>query len=341
MTSPWQRIRLGAIVLMSVFVVAVCGYRFLGDYDWIGAIWMVVITISTVGHSEESTFGPGLQVFTILVILLGMTAAVYTFGGFFQLVLEGELDRVVGRRRMTRELQQLSGHIIVCGYGRMGQHLVQDLRHQACPVVVVDNNPDTVDEAVADGLLCVHGDATDEELLESVRIRHAKSLVTSLPSDANSVFITLTARELNPNLQIIARAEQATTEKKLRQAGADRVVMPTVVGAKQMVRMVTRPGTANLIDLVTESSFEDVELDEVEVSPESPLVGMQLRRIKALQELQLLAVAIQRPESGLIFSPGGEVALMAHDVVMLMGHPDNIKNFRSSVDNGQSSQPAR
>ncbi len=327
-TSPWQRIRVGAIILASVFVIAVLGYRFLGGYDWIGAIWMVVITISTVGHSERSSFGPGLQLLTIFVVLFGMTAAVYTFGGFFQLVLEGELDRIMGKRRMSNQLQQLSNHIIVCGYGRMGQHLVQDLDCHDHALVVIDKDPAKVEEALESGLLCVLGDATDEDLLETVRVRQAKALVTSLPSDADCVFITLTARDMNADLQIVSRAEQQSTEKKLRQAGANRVVMPTIVGAKQMVRMVTRPGTANLIDLVTESSFEDVELDEVEVVETSPLVGKQLREVSALQELQLLAVAIQRPKSDLIFSPRAEEILGVGDTVMLMGHPSDIQRFR-------------
>jgi voltage-gated potassium channel len=329
--GPWRRIQVGAIILISVFAIAVIGYRTLGGYDWIGAVWMVVVTISTTGHAEKSEFGPAMQLFTVLVILFGMTASVYTFSGFFQLVLEGELDRVLGRRRMTRDIQQLSGHVVVCGFGRMGEHLVNDLRGQSLPVVVVDNDPQTVDLAIADGLLCVLGDATEEAMLESVRIRHAKTLVTALPSDADSVFITLTARDMNPSLQIVARAEQRSTEKKLRQAGANRIVMPTIAGAKQMVRMITRPGTAHLIDLVNEPDFQGVELDEVRLDPNCGLVGSTLGDVDALKSHDLLVVAIQRPQQDFIFSPKGDECIRAHDIIMLMGNPLNIQSFREEI----------
>lgn len=332
MISAWRRIRIGAFILIGVFVSAVLGYRFAAGYDWVDAIWMVVITISTVGHAEESTFTPGMQIFTVAVILFGMTASVYTFSGFFQLVLEGELDRILGSRRMTRELGQLTDHVIVCGYGRMGKRLVEDLRKEDLPLVVIDSDPNAVSEAVAEGILCVLGDATDETLLESVGIRQAKTLVASLPSDADSVFITLTARDLNPTLLIVARAEQQTTEKKLRQAGANRVVMPTIVGAKQMVRMITRPGTAHLIDLVTESSFQDLELDEVAVREGSALVGSKLADARPLQEHDLLVVAIQRLDKDLIMNPKGDERFHAQDTIMLMGHPNNILNFRRQVE---------
>ncbi len=331
MKSPLQRIRIGAIVLACVFFVAVLGYRFLAGYDWIGAIWMVVITISTVGHSETSGFSPGIQIFTVFVILFGMTASVYTFGGLMQLMLEGELERVIGRRKMTRDLQQLSKHIIICGYGRMGQHLVEDLQKESKLVVVVDNNPEVVNEAIAQGLLCIHGDATEEELLETLQIRSAKTLVITLPSDAESVFITLTARNISSSLQIVARAEQRSTEKKLRQAGADRVVMPTIVGAKQMVRMITRPTTAQLIDLVTESSFEDVELDEITIGASSPLAEKKLRDVLTLQNLGLLIVAIKRPDESLTFNPNGDVVFKPDDTIMVMGHPANIRRFRETA----------
>jgi voltage-gated potassium channel len=331
MIGPWRRIQVGAIILAGVFSIAVIGYRSFGGYDWMGAIWMVVVTISTTGHAEKSEFGSGMQFFTVLVILFGVTASVYTFSGFFQLVLEGELDRVLGRRRMTRDIQQLSGHVVVCGYGRMGEHLVNDLCGESLPVVVVDSDPKTVDLALADGLLCVLGDATEESMLESVRIRHAKTLVTALPSDADSVFITLTARDMNPSLQIIARAEQRSTEKKLRQAGANRIVMPTIAGAKQMARMITRPGTAHLIDLVNEPDFQDVELDEVRIDSACELVDATLGDVDSLRSHDLLVVAIQRPQRDLIFNPKSDERMRAHDVIMLMGNPVNIQTFRDEI----------
>ncbi len=328
MRSPLQRIRLGACVLTLVFALAVAGYRVIGDYDWVEAVWMVVITISTVGYGEHSGFTPALQIFTIFVILFGMTAAMYTFGGLFQMMLEGELERVIGRRRMTRELEHLNNHVIICGFGRMGRNLIGDLRKHSRQLVTIDNDPLVAEDANAEAVLCVQGDATQESLLELVNIQQASALVTTLPSDADNVFITLTARNLNPSLQIIARAEQISTEKKLKQAGANKIVMPTIVGARQMVRMITRPSTADLMELVSESNVADLELDEMVISQQSRLVGVTVRETEAHRRHKLLLVAIKRTNGDLIFSPDADEKFQAHDVIMLMGHSEGIEKFR-------------
>ncbi|MEZ6090261.1 MAG: potassium channel family protein [Pirellulaceae bacterium] len=254
--SPLQRIRRGALALLLIVALSVIGFRYFGDYDWIGAVWMVVITISTVGYSEQSNFDPMLKLYTVMVILFGMTAAAYTFGGLFQLIMEGELDRVIGKQRMTRDLNRMKGHTIVCGYGRMGHIMADELTTSGRSVVAIDLDPKVIQDATRENCICWLGDATEEATLLAVGIERATTLIISLPNDAESVFITLTARNLNNKLQIIARAEKQSTEKKLRQAGANKVVLPTIVGAKQMVRLVTRPTTADLMELVSEAPFE-------------------------------------------------------------------------------------
>ncbi len=328
MRTPLYRIRNGAIVLGVVLVLATCGFRFLGGYDWIGAVWMVVITISTVGHGEHSTQTPGMQIFTVIVILLGMSASVYTIGGLIQMMLEGELERIIGRRRMNQELSRLTGHIIVCGFGRMGQHLADELQHHHRAIVVVEINPSSQMEASERGFMIYVGDATEEETLLSVGIERARCLVTSLPTDAENVFITLTARNLNPSLQIISRAEQKSTEKKLRQAGANRVVMPTLVGAKQMARMITHPTTADLMDLVTTTGFEDLELDEFEITPSCGLAGLPISETEAWRKHRLLVVAVKRLDGTYTFNPKGADSFLQGDVVVVMGHGQDINRFR-------------
>lgn len=315
------------MVLVTVFAIAVLGYRFLGGKDWIDAVWMVVITVSTVGYSEQSQLSPGLQLFTIGVIMFGMTAAVYTFGGLFQLILEGELERVIGRRRMEREIQQLSLHILICGYGRMGQHLAEGLKFHKRTIVVIDKDPRAIEQAQSDGVLAIEGNATEEDVLQSLHIEKASTLVAALPSDAESVFLTLTARNLNPMIQIIARAEYQSTERKLRQAGANKVVMPTVIGARQMVRMITRPSTADLIEMVNKSSFAELELEEFLIGASSRLVGLSVRETEALRRHKLLVVAIKGSDGNLIFNPTAEHQFHEGDTVMLMGHAEDTEKF--------------
>ncbi len=327
MKTPLRRMREGAIVLVTVFVVAVIGYRMLGQYDWMEAVWMVVITISTVGYGERSDFGPGLQLFSVGVILFGMTAAVYTFGGLFQLLLEGEVERLIGKRRMDKEIQQLDRHILICGYGRMGQNLAQELKYHKRPIVVIDRDAKAVEEARASGILSLEGDATEEDVLRSLRIEEASTLVSALPSDAESVFITLTARNLNPAILIIARAEHQSTERKLRQAGANKVIMPTIIGARQIVRMITRPSTADLIEMVNESSFAELELEEFLIKPANRLIGVSVSETEELRRHKLLVIAVKDDQGSLIFSPTADYRFEQGDTVMLMGHAEDIERF--------------
>lgn len=328
MNTPLQRIRRGALVLVAVVALSVVGYRYLGEgYGWIDALWMVVITISTVGYGEASELSSAMQLFSVGVILLGLTASAYTFGGLVQLVVGGELDRMMGRRRMARDIEQLKEHVIICGYGRMGRNLSLDLHRQGRSLIVVDNDAQKLEEAASHGMVCIQGDATEEDLLLAAHVDRAKTLVTALPTDAANVFITLTVRNVCPDIQIIARAEHQSTEKKLRQAGANRIVMPAIVGARQMVRMITRPSTADLMELVAESNFTDLELDEIVVSKSSSLIGVTVAETEAHRRHGLLVVAVKRPDGQMTFNPDASYTFQAHDIVMVMGHFNDIRKF--------------
>jgi len=325
--SPLARVRVGALVLIVVFVISSVGYRLLG-YDWIGSIWMTAITISTVGYGEVSDATATQQLFTIVVIIVGMSASVYTFGGFFQMVLEGEIERTLGHRRVTRGIERLNHHVIVCGYGRMGEALTQNLQRLGRAFVVIDQNLDRFEDARALDYLCLSGDATQDEILVAAGIERAAALVSALPSDADNVFITLTSRHLNPAIQIIARAEHKTTEAKLRQAGADKIVSPALMGARTMERMITRPSTAHLMELVSETTFMDLELDELVVPETSSLVGVTVGDTGPFQRHDLLVAAVKRPDGTMHFNPGNDYAFQAKDTVIVMGHVEAIQRFQ-------------
>ncbi len=329
--TPLERIRRGGLVLCVVFVLSVLGYRWIGGYGWIDAIWMVTITISTVGYGEATSSLPKpTQILTLFVILAGVTASVYTFTGLFQMMVKGELEHVLGRQRMTKGIKLLAGHAVICGYGRMGKTLAFELRRQGKQCVVVDSSIESIAEATADGFLSLLGDATEESTLRQAGLVKAGVLVSTFPNDAESVFITLTARELNPNVRIIARAERETTEKKLLQAGADTVVMPTVVGARQMGRLITRPTTAQLIRLVDENANSDIELDELRVGAESGLIGMRIEDTQAHRLHHLLVIAIKSPQGEFTFNPGADETIAKHDELMILGRKKDIASFRKA-----------
>jgi len=289
---------------------------------------MVVITVGTVGYGENSHLSPAEKIWTIGVIIFGISAAVFTMGGFFQMMAEGEIERALHSGRNSRGIERLSDHIIICGYGRMGRILAQELQTKKQPLVVVDTDLEAVNEGQSQGLLALHGDATAEELLQTAGIERAKCLVTALPSDAANVFITLTARNMNPKLQIIARSEYQTTPKKLLQAGANRVVLPSAIGALRIAAMITHPSTVELMELVAGHSVLDVEVDELVVQGGSGLIGKTIAQSHTRHQHGLLIVAVKKAEGNMIFNPNSDLAFAEGDIVIVMGRVEDIERFR-------------
>ena len=330
MSSSLNRLRRGLLILGSIFVVAVSGYRLAG-WSWIESAYMVVITLSTVGYREvrDVSSSPGLQVFTMLVIIFGVSTALYIVGGLVQMMAEGEINRALGVRRATREIKRLSGHTVICGFGRVGEILAQELHRREKPFVVVENNPERLGNAASLSYLALNHDATEEDALRAAGVDRATTLATTLPRDADNVFITLTARNLNPKITIIARGEFPTTEKKLLQAGADRVVMPAAAGALRMAAMITRPAALELIEVVAGRQIAEVEVDVVTVAAGSPLVGMSVRDSQTRSRHGLLIVAFRRGGGKLEFNPGGEAVFEAGASVVLLGRPADIDRFRA------------
>ncbi|HWA99199.1 MAG TPA: NAD-binding protein, partial [Pirellulales bacterium] len=258
---------------------------------------------------------------------VGISSAVYTLGGFWNMMAEGEVDRALGIYRSSRAIERLENHVIVCGYGRLGRVLAGELKAEHCRLVVIDSDGERVTLAAGEHLAYT-GDATEEEVLQACGIERAQSLVTALPTDAANVFITLTSRNLNPKLQIIARGESTSSQKKLMQAGADRVVLPAITGAQRMAAMITRPSALEFVELVAGRAVMDVEIDEMTVSPQSPLIGRTVAQTEARRRHGLLIVAVRREHGGLVFNPDAEFAFAAADTVIVMGKPPLIAKFR-------------
>lgn len=327
MRSPWTRVRNGGILLALVVLGAVLGYVCLGR-SWLDAVYIVVNTIGTVGFAEQSTLPPGEKIFTIVVILLSVTVVAFIFGSFVQMITAGELHRALGHYRMTREIDKLSDHVIICGIGRVGELLAEELNRHGSRFVVIDNNPQRINELAELRCLLVTGDATQEEVLIQAGVERAKCLVSALPHDAENVFITLSARNLNRTMQIISRAEQSSTYKKLLQAGANRVVMPATIGAQRMAAMISRPSTVEFLELVADRSVLDVELDEFVIPESSALVGKTLGESSTRRLHGLLMVAIKRKVGALIFNPDADYAFQAEDIAIVMGRAEDIELFR-------------
>ncbi|PQO35233.1 potassium channel protein [Blastopirellula marina] len=333
----------GAVLFLLICVIAVVGYVSAG-WDLADSIYMVIITIFGVGYGEvQPVESIPLRALTIMVIIAGYGAVIYTVGGFMQMVVDGELQKALRSRRMTKEIEQLSGHTILCGVGRMGSILARELHAEGKPFVVIDSDEARLAAAESLGYLIVKGDATEEWVLEQAGIERASLLATVLSADATNVFVTVTAREMNPNLTIIARGENPRTEKKLIGCGADKVVLPTAIGAKKLAQMIIRPSAENMLEQLTHRSDLNEELgriglhfDELEVATGSPLVNKPLGEIELRSNHGFLIVGIRHPDGSTILNPPPETRLIAGDIVIVLGHDDDIPQLAERFSSAKS-----
>ncbi len=334
MQSSLQRILTGLALFLGTIIIAIAGYMLAG-WTFEEATYMVVITIFGVGYGEVRPINTNImRWFTMFVIIAGTSSAVYLVGGFVQMVAEGELNKVLNVRRMNREIDSLSGHTIICGYGRMGDVVARKLHSANFPFVVIENNPERVAIAESREYLVINGDASDEQVLQSAGIQRARTLAVVLPDDAVNVFITLTARELNPDLVIIARGELPSTEKKLLLAGANRVVLPVEIGAERIAHNITHPAALdflredesrqNLNELLSQI---DVQFDELTIDANSPFASNTLNAIEAKGRGAFIVVAVRKPDGTIITSPSHDFMLHEGDVIILMGHKGDIPKF--------------
>lgn len=324
------RIRRGLSFLAAFVLVAVGGHMLTTGEGLLDSLYFVVITVSTVGYAETSTADAGTKLFNIATIVVGTVAVGYVVGLIIQAMVAGEINQALGVRRMTLEIKQLSGHAIVCGYGRIGQTLAAELERHNKPFVIVERRPEAVQAICDEDRLVIAGDAAEEETLRDAGIARADTFIVALPDDADNVFLTLTARNLNPDLHIIARGEQPATEKKLRQAGANQVVLPAVIGGRRMAAMVTRPHAAEMLDHFTNHEKVDADLQELTITTASPLVGQSVREAAARQKHHLLVVGIRRADATFVFNPDADDRFQDGDTLVVMGKMSHIREFQAT-----------
>lgn len=337
MTESIKRILIGLAIFASTLIGSVMGYVLFG-WSLLDAIYMVVITIFGVGYGEVRPLTtPAERIFTMVVIVAGTSSAVYTVGGFFQMMTEGEIHRAMDAHRKTKGIEQLEDHVIICGFGRIGQILCQQMRETGQKFVVLDQNSDRTTSAEELGYLVYCGNATDEAVLESVGIQRARFLATVLPDDAANVFITLTAREMNANLVILSRGELPSTEKKLRLAGADHVVLPASISALRMANLITRPSALDFLDQKDERrhleellSQIDIQIDELEIPPGSPFAGRSLKQLEVRGKGMFIVIAIREANGRIKTHPEHNTLIKGGDAVILMGHRGDIPQFAES-----------
>jgi voltage-gated potassium channel len=332
LSSPLRNLLAGIAFLLTVAAIATLA--FVGEGWSLGdAFYMVVITIYTVGYDEVRPIDtPELRAITIGLIVTGCTGIIFVTGALVQLITTSQFQQILGTRRMQKDISALADHVIVCGYGRIGQMLARELRDGRLACVIVERDEERLKLALAQGLAALQADATDEEALLAAGVTRARALATVLPDDAANVFITLSARALNAGLTIIARGEAPSTEKKLLQAGANRVVLPAHIGAERVAEIILFHDMGRLLEGDRgETGFGrdlrrlGLELELVPAAPGSRSVGMTVAALENDAGGAFLVVALNRAGGGSVLQPAGDAVIGAGDGVALVGRPGRAR----------------
>jgi voltage-gated potassium channel len=326
LSRPSANLIFAGAFIGSVVIVFTVGYRVAG-WSWSDSIYMVIITAFSVGYEEVVPItSPWLRAWTIALIVLGCTGIIFVTGTLVQLLTEAQIQRVLGGKRMENEIEKLSGHVIICGFGRIGRMIGLQLQRGGLSFVILDQGADRVAEARELGWLTMQGDATDESVLRAAGIARARVLATVLPNDAANVFITLSARNMNPGIQIIARGEVPSTQRKLMQAGANRVVLPAHIGADRIAHLILHPNARELLGDETKSKVEfenhlnelGLDMEEIQIGSDSPWLQRSVGDVEKELSERMLTIAIQRKEGRIDVNPIPSTILMNGDALVVM-----------------------
>ena len=319
------------VLLFMVMGLGTAGYMVIERWSFLESFFMTLITITTVGFSEVHPLSLKGKIFTSLLIFIGVGFFLYVAGYLVQFVVEGRIREIMGRRKLDKKIKRLKHHYIVCGYGRIGRVLVNNLKNHPIDIVVIDNNPDLVTTMEEDGVLYIFGNATDEQVLQEAGIERAKALVAVLATDTENVFLTLTARQLSPDLYIMARASQEAVKKKLLAAGADKVESPYDIGAVSMAMRVMRPTVTSFLDLVLTRKNKNIEMEEIPVAAASVICGQTLMESQIRQKFNIIIIAIKKPDETMIFNPSSEEVIRDGDTMIVVGDTDNLSAFSRTL----------
>lgn len=327
--DPWNRFRFGLVLISTVLVGGTVGYLLLG-LSVLEALYQTVITVTTVGYGEIGPVSDGYRVFTIGLLLTGTGTVFYTLGVLLETLVEGRLNESFRRRRLQRNIDQLEGHTVVCGYGQVGRAITAELARDGASVVIVDRDPDLV----ADVGMLVHGNATDDDVLLEAGIERAAALVVAMDTDAANVYVTLSARSLRKDLFIVARASDEHAEPKLYQAGADRVVNPHRIGGTRMAAMVMQPTVAEFLDMVMHDRELSVRLEELAVDGRSSFRRKTLRQCRIRERTGASVLAVRGAAGDLNHNPQPDSRVEVGDVIIALGTEDQLRRLVELNESG-------
>lgn len=315
---------LALVNLLVIFFGAILGYMYLEGWSYLDSYYMVVITLATVGFQEVHPLSDNGRLFTSMLILFGVGNFAFLVGSFTQILVEGRLQTIWGRRRVQRTIDKLKNHIVVCGFGRIGSIAVREIIREGLPVVVIEKNPQLVEKMEEKEVLYVSGDATADETLERAGIMRAKALIAALSNEAANVYVCLIARQLRPDLRIVARADSEEHIPRLERAGADRVLMPHILGGVRMAQSVVKPAITSFLEMGLTEKGLDLQMEELEISERSELAGKNLMESKIRPRFNLIVIGIKKATGEMLFNPGADSVMSAGDTIIVVGNQDDL-----------------
>jgi voltage-gated potassium channel len=317
----------GCIILIFMLLIGSAGYMLLEKWSFFDSLYMTVITITTVGFGEVRDLSLGGRIFTIILIILGMGIIVYIVGMIAQAMVDLQVRSIIGRTKLGHKMKYIKDHYIICGFGRIGTVICKEFKANKIPMVVIDNNPAARQVLENDNIPFIIDDATSEDVLIEAGMERARGLISVVASDADNLFITLTARGLNPSAFILARADEEKSEKKLMRAGADRVFLPYLIGGQKMAHSVTKPAVTDFLDFTVHNKDMGLEMKELLVSKKSHLNGVNLIDSGIRQEMDVIFVAIRKKSGEMSFNPSSETRIEAGDTLISLGKSNDLEKL--------------
>jgi voltage-gated potassium channel len=320
-----RHLKIAITLVLSVLVLGIVGYMLIEQFSFIDALFTTVDMMSTVGITAHPLSDQG-RLFTIVIIILGVGSLFYTFGVIMEFMIEGHLSQAIGRRIMDRKIAGLRNHSIICGFGRVGSQIAEEFAAAHKAFAVIDENEATVQRCIEKGYLALQGNAASDDVLREAGIQYAKTLLVATDQDANNIYITLSARNINPNLHIVARANNDEAIVKLKQAGADRVLSPYVIGGHRMANLALQPNVVDFFDTLINAENPDIAVQEVILPAHSPLIGKTIADAQNMLIDGAMILAIKKP-GGLVMGSRLETRIESGDAALVIGTPEQLSAF--------------
>lgn len=325
-----KRLKIAFILLALLICIGISGYILIERWNFLESIYMTIITIASVGYMEVKPLSDEGRIFTIFLIIFGMGILLFCISTFTAFLVEGELSDILRRRRMEKEIAKLKDHYIVCGAGRIGQHIIEELLKTKRQFVVVDNNEETCKKLGEQGILYIKGDATNTAVLKSANAENAKGIFCALPTDAENLLLILTAKGINPEIKVVSKANEYESEDKMKKAGADSVVLPEFIGGLRMASEMIRPETVKFLDHMLKDKERIFRVEDIKVGDNPLLKDKTLLESGLLEKEGVCVVAIKR-DNKYVFNPSKEERLKEDDFLILIGEANIIRKLKKPL----------